>query len=55
MDSVGVAHGRFHASVEKKQNRVMEKLFLKTCLKSKSRRARDSLVCVWVVHLTVTV
>lgn len=33
----------------------MEKLFLKTCLKSKSRRARDSSVCVWVVHLTVTV
>lgn len=27
MDSVGVAHGCFHASVEKKQNRVMEKPF----------------------------
>lgn len=27
MDSVGVAHGRFHASVEKRRNRVMEKLF----------------------------
>lgn len=48
MDSVGVAHGRFHASVEKKQNRVMEKPF------KNLPEERGTHRCVWVVHLTVT-